>query len=342
MTGVTADEAIPRDLTHLDLPAAIDRVVTALCDLKLDMDRHGRGFIGQPFLDDWMGASNTCAYFGDGFLRLILPFMGWEDEPRSYFKAYVNPRYVLGASIKGLPEHIKPEQVDEKITHYASHFGSTGNTAYVWVKPLGIFCAHEGKHRVAFMRAHNQSAIAAWVREAGYPAADRLAIICPTEEHDEWLAMLDGRYLQVLRRPQTTRLLLEAYGVKTLRWREIPDAPEERAVRQEIYRQRLHLRPRTRAESERTLDLEAPRQREQDDNRIVARNVLGLAPYRFAWRRFFTCIAVPFCLGLALSAFEHDWLRGAGLVMLGASLGLLLSLNVIQLLGPRKLGRNGD
>lgn len=64
------------------------------------------------------------------------------------------------------------------------------------------------------MRAHNQSAIAAWVREAGYPAADRLAIICPTEEHDEWLAMLDGRYLQVLRRPQTTRLLLEAYGVK--------------------------------------------------------------------------------------------------------------------------------
>ncbi|MDF6002602.1 hypothetical protein P4050_35425 [Pseudomonas aeruginosa] len=51
MTGVTADEAIPRDLTHLDLPAAIDRVVTGLCDLKLDMDRHGRGFIGQPFLD---------------------------------------------------------------------------------------------------------------------------------------------------------------------------------------------------------------------------------------------------------------------------------------------------
>lgn len=64
----------------------------------------------------------------------------------------MNPRHVLGASIKGLPEHIEESRVPERIARYAQTFGSTDNVAYVWIKALGIFWAHEGKHRVAFMR----------------------------------------------------------------------------------------------------------------------------------------------------------------------------------------------
>lgn len=61
--------------------------MTALCDLKLKMDRHARKFIGQPFLDDWMDARNTCAYFGDSLARLVLPFLDWECDGGEYFKA---------------------------------------------------------------------------------------------------------------------------------------------------------------------------------------------------------------------------------------------------------------
>lgn len=338
LTEIATGEAEPRDLSHLKLPKSIDRVINGLCDLKLDMDRYSRNLVGQPFLDDWMGTKNTCAYCGDSFLRLILPFMGWEDVPSYYYKAYVNPQHVLGASIKGKPEHVKPEQVNEKIARYASHFGSTDNAAYIWIKPLGIFWAHEGKHRVAFMRAHNQQTIAAWVREAIYPEADRLALIRPTDDRDEWLALLDRRYLQVLRRPQTTRLLLEAYGVKTLRWNELSNVPGECAVRQEIYQQRLHLSPRTTAENERTLDVEALRGREQGNHRIVTRTVLDMEPHRFGWRRFVFYTAAFFGLGLVLSVLGHHWVRSAGFLLLGVSFGLLLSLNVIQLFGPKNAG----
>ncbi|EJB8472098.1 hypothetical protein MW376_002182 [Citrobacter freundii] len=38
------------------------------------------------------------------------------------------------------------------------------------------------------MRAHKQPAIAAWVREASYPVALRLAIIKPTDARYEWIS----------------------------------------------------------------------------------------------------------------------------------------------------------
>lgn len=337
MIETNTDEAVPKDLRTLELPEPLNRVVTGLCDLKLDMDRYSRGFIGQPFLDDWMGSRNTCAYCGDCLLHLILPFMAWENSSDSYFKAYVNPRYVLGASIKGLPEHIAPEMVDDKIARYANNFGSIDNACYIWVRPLGIFWAIEGKHRVAFMRAHNQSAIAAWVREASYPAADRITLIRPTDEHDEWLALLDGRYLQVLRRPQTTRVLLEAYGVKTLQWSEIPNALDEGTVREAIYRQKLHLSPRSTDEKERTLDFEVLRTREQNDSCIVSRTMMELKPYCFGWRRFLTSLVGSFGLGTVLFILgnEWGWVRSAGFLILGVSLGLFLSLNVIRFFGPK-------
>lgn len=45
-----------------------------------------------------MDSRSTCAYFGDSLLRLVLPFMDWERGSGDYFKAYVSPRHVLGAS----------------------------------------------------------------------------------------------------------------------------------------------------------------------------------------------------------------------------------------------------
>ncbi|WP_176048621.1 hypothetical protein [Burkholderia sp. BCC1644] len=338
MTAVTAQEEPPRDLTHQVLPEPISNVVAGLCNLKLVMDRQSRGLVGQPFLDDWMDSRDTCAYFGDSLLRLVLPFMDWEqeEERRQYFRAYVNPRHVLGASIKGFPEHVEADKVPEKIAGYAGTFGSPSNACYIWIKPLGIFWAHEGKHRVAFMRAHDQPAIAAWVREASYPAAERLAIIAPSDERDEWLVVLDGRYLQVLRRPRTSILLLQAYGVKKRRWRDLQDAPGEHVVRSEIYRRRLHRNPSTTAEHMRTLDLHEVQDRLNAANEIVPRSILDLEPNRFEWRRFGLWVAVPLVLAIASSQFVYGWLHDAGLLLLGLSTGLALSLNVIRFVGPKK------
>lgn len=54
----------PQDLRCVSVDPAMARASAALCTLKVELDRQARGLIGQPFLDDWIGGRNTCAYFG--------------------------------------------------------------------------------------------------------------------------------------------------------------------------------------------------------------------------------------------------------------------------------------
>ncbi|CAB5670630.1 Uncharacterised protein [Delftia tsuruhatensis] len=340
--GVSEPETPPLDLTDLALPPRLAEVARGLCALKLHMDRQARSQVGQPFLDDWMDDQNTCAYHPNSLVQLVLPFVDWQPSPRQCLRAWVNPRHVIGASIKGLPEHVAPNQVPATIARYAQTFGTPDNAYYVWIKPLGLFYAHEGKHRVAFMRAHEQPAIAAWVREASYPAAERLAIVRPTDERDEWLAALDGRYLQVLRRPRTSCLLLQAYGVPTLGWRDVPHLPQEHRVRQEIYRRKLHRPPRSTAAAELILDLASVHSQTGVPTEKRAWSVLDLPLYRCDWLRLGLLIAASLTLGMLLSLLDQPWGHSAGLLSMGLGCGLILSLKVMRFFEPKAFCNDDD
>jgi len=308
-----------------------------LCDLKLEMDRYARGHLGQPFLDDWMGSHDTCAYWGDELLRLVIPFLGWEGRRGEAFQAYVDPRHVLGASIKGFPEHVPEEKVQERITRYATVFGSRDNVLYVWYKPLGILTAHEGKHRVAFMRAHGQPAIAAWVREANYPSADRIVIVEPDERNGEWLAVLDGRYVQLLRRPRVSLMMLQAYGVQVRRWRDLPNAPSKQNALKEVYRSGLHRQQQTISEEERTIDLETVRQRENSEDEFVVRSLFDLKPYRCSWRGLGIAVAVSLALAVILGLLPWPILRPGAWICMGIAYGLLWGPLMLRFVGPRRV-----
>lgn len=334
------DEREPKDLLQSEVSEAMERTSAQLCALKVDLDRYARHWMGQPFLDDWMDSprGNTCAYDGRTFLRLILPFMGWEgDELKDCYRAYVNPQHVLGASIKGRPEDIDEDKVAGRIAGYATEFGSRDNACYIRYRALGLYWAHEGKHRVAFMRAHEQPAIAAWVRDASYPQPDRVVVIAPTDERDEWLALLDGRYMQVLRRPRVTLKLLNAYGVKTVRWVEVTGLPDEQRVRQAIYARKLHREPNSMAERDRTLDLDDVRELLQQEMESIERGFNEVAPLHFVWRPYFAAVATCLAAGLFLSAIEFDRVRALGLMLLGGAFGLLAGLKLLRLRGPRHI-----
>ncbi len=105
------------------------------------------------------------------------------------------------------------------------------------------------------MRTHGNKPIAAWVDEQNYPAAKRIQLIEPARRQDEWLALLDGRYLQVLQRPYTSVALLREYGVEPFRWHQLKDLPPEDLVRDAVYQRRLHKIQETIREADRTLDL---------------------------------------------------------------------------------------
>lgn len=342
----TEKDSPPVSLLQLDAPSAVAGAMQQLCTLKVQMDRFSRDPIGQPFLDDWMQSHNTCAYFGHSLVKLILPFAEWEQsEGKECYRAYVDPRSVLGACINGSPGGVSEEEVSDKIKKYSTVFGTEERDAcYIWYKELGLFCAHEGKHRVAFMRAHDQQAIAAWVREASYPESERLSIIKPSDERDEWLALLDGRYLQVLKRPRVSRYLLDAYGVKTVRWEDMSTELEESLVRQEIYQRKLHRPQRTTSEDERTLDLDELKQiyDQELSEKVTTVSVSDLdsehahASLKLDWKRCLIIIFGAIFLSIIFLIIGYEIARYIGFAFLGIAVGFIVALENIRFRGLRK------
>tara|TARA_R110002072_G_C7966912_1_gene534380 strand:+ start:2843 stop:3856 length:1014 start_codon:yes stop_codon:yes gene_type:complete len=335
---VTESDKPPRSLIKQPASIGHEDVVKELATLKVELDRYARKTIGQPLLND-IGDNDrgTCALHPDSLMAVLIPFLNWEDQNGQAYRAFVDPKHVLGASIKGLPENVPAEEVVKRIERYATYFGSRDNALYIWYKPLGLFIAHEGKHRVAFMLSHDQPAIAAWVQEAGYPAPSRITIIEPSDDRDEWLAMLDGRYIQVLRRPNLARKILDAYGVSTERWQNIEHLPEEEMVRLAIYERRLHRPARTRKERDRTLDLQALLARKARDSQEQYFHCHDLEIYRLDWKRNIAVMCFLLFAGLLLLTFDHEWPIKAGIGLVGVTSGMMLSQELMRFKGPRKL-----
>ena len=334
----------PLNLLQSTVPDALEREVRYLCDLKITLDRLSKSGASQALQDDWMASvrGNTCAYWPSDFMRLVLPFLNWEQNlQQRALRAYVDPRYVVGSNIGGFPEDVSDDEVWNRITKYKSDFCTPDDVLYIWYPALGIFFAHEGKHRVALMRRHEQSSIAAWVSEAKYPAAERMMIVAPSDERDEWVVVLDQRYLQVLKRPHVSIRFLSAYGVKTCHWNSVPGLPDEFRVRKAVYDRRLHREQNTTAEDERTLDLvkfsESIRQQTAVDAEEIERRVDELAPLQLKATPFFRSVGcAAIAGGLGLLADIPAIAPGAWL-LLGSAVGMLASLVVMRFVGPRNL-----
>jgi hypothetical protein len=86
---------------------------------------------------------------------------------------------------------------------------------YFWIKPLGLFLAHEGKNRVGFLRDMNVDWIPARVFPCGYVAPERLTLYeLGPRERTSWWAVLDGTWLEPVVHPNWALPILRAYGVR--------------------------------------------------------------------------------------------------------------------------------
>lgn len=302
-----SEVASKMDVLPLEISESMGRAAQALCSIKVSMDMASRGYVEQEYQNDWMDMGNSCAFWGDSFLRVVVPFLDWEEAQSERFQAYVDPRHVLGASINGKPQHVRDEDVASRVERYSTDFTSSNRALYSWYKPLGILTAGEGKHRVAFMRKHGNQPIAAWVTELAYPAAKRIQLIEPTKRQDEWFALLDGRYLQVLRRPRTSLALLGAYGVKSFRWDQLDCSglPREDLVRETVYQRRLHKPQETTREAERTLDLqELCDMMPATESAGIRLNILMLDKARFEALRYVRWPGSLLVLGLVAGSLD--------------------------------------
>lgn len=320
-------EGIPT--IRVDVPSNLDSIVLKICSLKVQMDHRFSldSIFGQAFVDDWMGSHNSTAYWGSSFLSAILPFTNWYDDFASaQYRAYVDPCYVLGASIGGLPRNIEPKNIEKRITEYSGFNGPLSEASYLWYKPLGLMVAHEGKHRVAFMRAHDQPLVAAWVRERSYPAPDRITIIEGRDDRDQSLCLLDGRYVQVMQRPRVGQLLLQAYGVRSQRWNQIAGLPDEQKVRQRIRALKLDLPPKTTDEAARTFDLQAFRSeldaKAHEDSVEILASSWNLGLWRVKRKPFFGYLAGFAAAGACVARLPFAHCESLGAAFMGVAFGI--------------------
>ena len=211
------------DLTQREyIPANMVSAVEWLSSLKVDLDRYYRSDWGKDFVGDVLNTNLTCPMFPFEFLSRIIPFLLLASKETTNYPAYVSPFRVIGASIHGYPEDIREDEVKERIHKYSSCFSSDNLSCYMYFKPLGFIAAHEGKNRVAFMRKHQQSKLAANISEYGYPEPERIKLVCRQTAHEaQYWAVLDGKLIQKVMFPSLTKRIMGDYGVQTVGWRDI-------------------------------------------------------------------------------------------------------------------------
>lgn len=157
------------------------------------------------------------------FLAQVLPFHSHykreslRSGARYAYKTMVPTELVIGESWRWLPSDISTQDQNDVIAKANIDFaGSTAENIqrecadYVYVRPIGVVVAAEGKNRVALFRQRGISHIPAIVADEGYFPAERLKIYAT---RDAVLAVLDDRFVESMQVAAVAMPLLEAYGV---------------------------------------------------------------------------------------------------------------------------------
>lgn len=195
---------------------------------------------------------------------------GKKSKVQKSIQQLVPVEIAIGACIKGQPAHIAAEDVPKRITQYRENKAPGATASGTYLPALGIYFAHEGKHRVAFMCHHNEPVFQAEIDDLTYPSADRLKIVTPSAPSKLLYAVLDRRYLQVLMLPHSTQRILTSYGVSSVRWSKLENVPSESTVLRAVYDRQLFTSPESRSEAVRTIDLYELLQKESNDRRKTA------------------------------------------------------------------------
>lgn len=237
-------------------PATYDEVCN-LANQKIQQDYMIRSEASR--FKQWYKTGLTCPVFPETFLRTLIPFLYWEQSNKSMGVCKIPTEIAFGACIKGYPEYIAENEVELYKEAYRSsligyRWGADASGDYF--PDLGFYVASEGKHRVAFMRHHNEPFFLAKVTEARYPEPERIKLIRSDLHGKISYALLDGKHLQLVSSLLYSPVaLLKAYGVKTTSWTDAVPLPESFVWVKIVKSGLLEKPPLSRCERKRTFDL---------------------------------------------------------------------------------------
>lgn len=209
-------QVIPRVLDGAKSPA-LREAVARLVERKYQLDEWATCpsmFWALPsrFLSFRSGEIDSFAFF-----HAVMPF-GYLDIEEAEFAAYVPTEFVLGRSSRWNPSSVPHNQREELVAHLTHADRASmdrGDTAeYVWIRPLGLWIAYEGKNRVRFLSEMGVSHIPSCISVRDYPAPERIArYAVSVGEREEMWAVLDSRFVQRQHAYALAEEILDAYGV---------------------------------------------------------------------------------------------------------------------------------
>lgn len=311
------DEGVPLEVRH---------AVTALVMEKDLADRFAQGTRDERELIERCGFPH--GEDGTSFFREIFPFCGtWEPIGPSALRQ-VPLAVTIGHSWRWQPAHIAPEDRAALLDRLLSCTEGRERAEVCWIVPLGLFLAHEGKNRVAFLRGEGASHYPALTTPYDYPAAARLQLIQATGPHgDEWWAVLDDDSIEPLTYPGWSLPVLTAYGVRTVQgWPAC--FPSYGSVRDEV----AHRRDRPRPLVGPPVSLKSLLAKEAKQEEIVSVSLMDLQDVRLKrhWKRALAALSAAFLVGgLAVQPTLHDFSPLSAGVGAMVVLGVMLFVEVL-------------
>lgn len=226
---------------------------------------------------------------GSSFYQMTFPFVPVWQAVGDSFSARVPTGQVVGSSWRWSPKSVAPAEreslLDKLSEPQNADAGYYGRADYMWIRPLGLILAHEGKNRVALFREMKCATIPAHVQAYDYPAAERMTLYELTiNDRPAYWVVLDGVLVERLEHPEWVLAILKLYGViQAKRWpSEFPSVQDVLAA--------FNLSPKQAGFPNKTIvNLEKLAKDKSDQEEMVVCSILDLQSVRLR-RRFWLSV----------------------------------------------------
>ncbi|UKD18052.1 hypothetical protein L3V59_42005 (plasmid) [Burkholderia aenigmatica] len=323
---MSATTCSPLEPVAGDISPELRAEIRHLVDAKYDVDAlachspAGRR-LTEPFHDGAYGPR-----IGTSFFRTVLPFSDLEPCGEA-FSALVPTSQTIGASWRWTTDTVPKAERPALLSLLQDPVRATADdferADFIWIKPLGLFLAHEGKNRVGFFRDMGAQWIPAHVAPYDYPAAERLAIYAVEHARQNvYWAVLDGQLLEPINHPDWALPVLRAYGVREHRqWpRSFPRIDVTAAAIAARLINPISSRPAP-------LDLQLVLEKDAYESEDIPCSLFDIDPVRIPWRFLAAMTCITLVALILVENLPPDWsnLRIASGIIAGIGMGGMLA-----------------
>ncbi|WP_028218064.1 hypothetical protein [Paraburkholderia oxyphila] len=316
----------PLEAVADEISTQLREEIRQLVDAKYEVDELARHGVAGPRLTGALHDGGYGPRNGAAFFQTVMPFSGFKPHGEA-FSALVPVSQTIGASwrwtTRSVPEAERPELLARLQEPARATTEDRERAEFMWIKPLGLFLAHEGKNRVGFFRDMDARWIPAHVAPYDYPAAERLTLYAVKHANQtvHW-AVLDDQLLEPINHPDWALPVLRAYGVRERhQWPDdFPAVDVTAAALSTRLVNPVSSRPAP-------LDLRLVLEKEAYETEEIPCAMVDIDSFKLSWEFFGAMACISICAILLLGVTPEDWpnLRIVAGIVAGVGFGGLLA-----------------